>query len=252
MASRLDIKYLHSTDGKPVAVDVAERDSNGNIIKDTYINKDGSNSLTANLDLNNHKIINLTSPDNDTDAVNKSYVDTNIKNISETESTAREELSSNFQKLLNNEITNRTTGDNTLDTKITNLTTSLGSEISNREVADTNLQDQITKNKTDIDSLKTTKSDITYVDEKIISEAKTREEMDSSTLSTAKGYTDEVISTETTRAEGVETELRNLITTETTTRQSNEQTLSSRITTIESTISSGDSQTLASLVFDEI
>ncbi len=76
MADSLDIKYLTSVDGKPVGVDVAERDSDGNIIKNTYINKDGSNSLTNSLNLNSNKIINLKDPENDTDAATKKYVDT--------------------------------------------------------------------------------------------------------------------------------------------------------------------------------
>lgn len=73
MADSLDIKYIQTADGKPVGVDVAERDSNGNIIKDTYLNKEGS---TSDLNLNNHKIINLSSPTSSTDGANKQYVDT--------------------------------------------------------------------------------------------------------------------------------------------------------------------------------
>jgi hypothetical protein len=81
MADSLDIKYIQTSDGKAVAVSVAERDSNGNIIKDTYLNKDGSNSLTSNLNLNNNKITNLLSPDNDNDATNKLYVDNLISTV---------------------------------------------------------------------------------------------------------------------------------------------------------------------------
>lgn len=46
-----------------------------------FLKKDGSVSLTGNLDANNNKITNLSNPTLSTDAVNKSYVDTIISNL---------------------------------------------------------------------------------------------------------------------------------------------------------------------------
>ena len=39
---------------------------------------DGSESMTGNLKMGNHKIVNLVAPTNNTDATNKTYIDTNF------------------------------------------------------------------------------------------------------------------------------------------------------------------------------
>jgi len=44
-----------------------------------YVKKDGSVSMTGNLNMNNNKITNLANPVNDNDATNKSYLDNEIK-----------------------------------------------------------------------------------------------------------------------------------------------------------------------------
>lgn len=58
MADSLNIKYLTSVDGKPVGVDVAERDGDGNVIKDTYLKNSGG-TMTGDLNLNSNNITNV-------------------------------------------------------------------------------------------------------------------------------------------------------------------------------------------------
>ena len=48
-----------------------------NIIPET-MRTDGSNSMNNNLNMNNNKIINLSTPTNNNDAVTKNYCDTNL------------------------------------------------------------------------------------------------------------------------------------------------------------------------------
>ncbi len=160
MADSLDIKYIKTSDGKPVAVSVAERDSSGNIIKDTYINKDGSSSLSSDLDLNNHKVINLSEPTNSTDATTKNYVDNKISSEASTRETGDSNTLSSAKsyakELVDEETSERKTSDNELTTKtnqleetiksnFNTLNTSLSTEITNRKNADDNLNTKLSE-----------------------------------------------------------------------------------------------------------
>lgn len=49
---------------------------------DDYLKKDGSSNMTGNLNMGNKKIINLANPTDNTDAINKAYVDTGFLKLS--------------------------------------------------------------------------------------------------------------------------------------------------------------------------
>ena len=49
---------------------------------DGYLKKDGSSNMTGNLNMGNKKIINLANPTDNTDAINKAYVDTGFLKLS--------------------------------------------------------------------------------------------------------------------------------------------------------------------------
>ena len=49
-------------------------------IKDTFLKLDGTTNMTANLNMDNNRLINLGDPNNDTDGVNKRYIDDRTKN----------------------------------------------------------------------------------------------------------------------------------------------------------------------------
>ena len=48
---------------------------------DTVVLRDGSQTMTGNLDMNNKRIINVTNPISETDVVNKRYFETHVNNI---------------------------------------------------------------------------------------------------------------------------------------------------------------------------
>ena len=82
-------------------------------IESSYIKKDGSVSMTGNLNLNSNKITNLKNPESDTDAVNKQFLNTSI-------ATAQSSLESK----INTEISNRQTADSNLQSQIDAITSS--------------------------------------------------------------------------------------------------------------------------------
>ena len=82
-------------------------------IESFYIKKDGSVSMTGNLNLNSNKITNLKDPESDTDAVNKQFLNTSI-------TTAQ----SSLETKINTEISNRQTEDSKLQSQIDAITSS--------------------------------------------------------------------------------------------------------------------------------
>jgi hypothetical protein len=45
------------------------------------VTADGEVKMTGNLDLDSHKVVNVASPDANTDAANKAYVDTEVNKV---------------------------------------------------------------------------------------------------------------------------------------------------------------------------
>ncbi len=147
----------------------ASLDTRISSIESSYIKKDGSVSMAGNLDLGTNRIINVLSPENDSDAANKSYVDLSIETASEEEQLARQKAIEAVKSLINDEAETRKSGDDSLqaaldneityrkdgdaltltssknytDEKTTALTAALNEEINERKSADVALENAL-------------------------------------------------------------------------------------------------------------
>ena len=74
--SYADSTYLTKTTGAVLANSIQKKAD-----IDDVMTLDGRNHMNANLNLNDYKITNLKAPTNDTDAVNKEYIDFQISNV---------------------------------------------------------------------------------------------------------------------------------------------------------------------------
>ena len=115
-------------------------------IESSYIKKDGSVSMTGNLNLNSNKITNLKDPESDTDAVNKQFLNTSI-------TTAQSSLESK----INTEISNRQTEDSNLQSQIDAITS--GSDVVDVVATNADLNSYDKSKLTDKDIIKVLKDE---------------------------------------------------------------------------------------------